>query len=758
MPILEVLPETGNEQRVTAAERMRLFLMINSFETGGSECQFVSLSKSLNAEQFDLSLGCIQTKGPLRDLFGEVPRFKLGGSVYGWRSWRSRWLLSRHLCEKQIEIAHSFDFYTNLSLIPAARWAGVPVVIGSQRQLGDLLSPAQRKAQMAAFRWTDAVVCNSRAAAGKLKESGFPETKLRIIGNALLPEAFAETEPLLPRRPGVVRIGMIARMNARHKNHSEFLQAAAQIHSWCSEAEFVLAGDGPLRPELETEARALGIADRVIFLGDRRDIPAVLASIDIMIVPSDSESLSNVVIESMAAGLPVIATRVGGNPELVGDDRGTLVPPRDVEALASAAGELLRSSSARAQMGTNARRFAREHFSADSITREYEGLYTELLSKKVASRQRSTPKDSLKVAIVGPSLRYVGGQSVQADLLLRSWKDDPQLRATFIPVDPPFPSGLRWAAKVPGLRTIVRTPFYLAGLWRGLKNVDVAHIFSASYSSFLVAVVPAWAIAKIRGKQTLINYHSGEARGHLRGSRIARAVLRRTGRVVTPSAYLVDVFREFGLQAAPVPNIVDLSQFTFRIRQPLRPHLVCTRGFHPYYCLDVVVKAFALVKQEFPEATLDLVGGGPLENEIRQLVSDLKLDGVKFCGVASRNDIGRYYDRADIFINASRLDNMPVSVLEAFASGTPVISTEPEGMRYLVEHGRTGLLSEVGDAEALAKNVKRVLCDPQLASTLSVNALEELQRYHWGKVREQWLEVYRSRVPAKVSTEKRAAV
>ena len=367
----------------------------------------------------------------------------------------------------------------------------------------------------------------------------------------------------------------------------------------------------------------------------------------------------------------------------------------------------------------------------------------------------SSPRP-LRVAIVAPSLRYVGGQSVQADLLLQHWKHDPDVRASFIPVDPLFPAGLGWVLGIPGLRTIVRTPFYLAGLWRGLRDIDVAHIFSASFSSFLVAVLPAWLIARMRGKKTLINYHSGEARNHLKGSWLARTVLKRASRVVTPSGYLVDVFREFGLSAEAVPNIVDFTQFSYRERKPLRPHLVSTRGFHPYYCIDVVIKGFAEVKKAFPDAQLDLVGKGPLEAEIRRLVSELKLSGVNFCGVASRQEIGKFYDQADIFINASRLDNMPVSVLEAFASGTPVISTSPEGMRYLVEDGRTGLLCEPGDFVALAEHVLRVLRDPRLASSLSSNAVEELRRYRWEAVREQWLTVYRALVQTRTSVGARA--
>jgi glycosyltransferase involved in cell wall biosynthesis len=122
----------------------------------------------------------------------------------------------------------------------------------------------------------------------------------------------------------------------------------------------------------------------------------------------------------------------------------------------------------------------------------------------------------------------------------------------------------------------------------------------------------------------------------------------------------------------------------------------------------------------------------------------LNLFGVKFAGVASRQEIGRFYEEADIFINASSVDNMPVSVLEAFAAGTPVVSTAPESMRYLIEHERTGLLSAPGDAAALAANVTRLLRDPELASRLAANAYEESQRYHWTAVREQWLKVYRS--------------
>jgi glycosyltransferase involved in cell wall biosynthesis len=666
----------------------------------------------------------------------------------------------RCLQELNIAVAHAFDFYTNLTLIPAAKLARVPAVIGSHRQLGDLLTPTQFRSQLMMFRWCDRVVCNSHAAADRLLQAGLPEHKVVVIGNALPPEAFAETSPALARVAGILRIGMIARMNAAYKNHRGFLRAAARISRKLSNVEFLLVGDGPLRLELEREAAELGLQGRVQFLGDRRDIAAVLASVDVSVVPSASESLSNVMLESMAAGVPVVAIDVGGNRELASDGRAMLVAPSDEEALAAELERTLADPQLRSSISRRAREFAKASFSVERIRGQYCSLYAEALASRGKrnglnheAHLESSADSRIRVAFVAPTLHYVGGQAVQADLLVRNWKEDPDVAARFVPVDPRLPYGLGWVERVPFLRTIIREPLYFLTLWQNLKDVDVAHIFSASYSSFLLAPLPAWFVARLRGKRTLVNYRSGECRDHLQRSALARRVLKGTDRLVVPSGHLVDVLREFGLEAQIVPNIVDLSQFRYRLRRPLEPRLVCTRGFHPYYGVDLVVRAFAEVQRSYPEAELDLVGGGVLEGQIRNLVRQLNLSGVNFLGVASRDDIGRFYDGADIFVNASNLDNMPVSVLEAFASGTPVVTTAPEGMRYIVDHERTGLLSEPGDAAALALNIIKVLSDSELAARLAQNAFAELSRYSWKSVREQWLRVYLGLVPRSAKPE-----
>jgi glycosyltransferase involved in cell wall biosynthesis len=215
----------------------------------------------------------------------------------------------------------------------------------------------------------------------------------------------------------------------------------------------------------------------------------------------------------------------------------------------------------------------------------------------------------LRVAIVAPSLRILGGQAVQADRLLRSWHDDPDVEAWLVPHNPLPPRFLRRALDVKYLRTIVTEGTYGPLLVRELARADVVHVFSASYSSFLLAPLPAILVANMLGRPVVLNYRSGEAPDHLARSAIARAALRRAARIVVPSAFLVSVMARFRLAATIVPNVVDLDRFAFTLRDSLRPRLVSTRNLEPLYNVACTLRAFRIVQDRFPNATLTLVGG-----------------------------------------------------------------------------------------------------------------------------------------------------
>lgn len=360
-----------------------VFLMTNTLETGGSERQFVTIANALDREKFRVSLGCLSPIGPLRGDIQSIGQFPAGGSLFGLRSWLSRLALARFLRRQRIAVAHAFDFYSNLMLVPAAKLAGVPVVLGSHRQIGDLLTARQFQAQNAAFRLCDRIVCNSAAAARRLEQGGISRRKLIVIPNGLPDELFAATPPALPREPNMVRIGMISRMNHPVKRHDLFLRVAARLARRFPQLQFVLVGDGPLRAGLEALVAHLELTDRVHFLSDRRDIPAVLASLDITVLPSSSESLSNVILESMAAGVPVVAARVGGNPEVVEDGKtGFLFNLGDEEDFAALLETLALQAELRQKFGSAARERARTECSIARVRDRYQELYRGLLEEK----------------------------------------------------------------------------------------------------------------------------------------------------------------------------------------------------------------------------------------------------------------------------------------------------------------------------------------------------------------------------------------
>jgi L-malate glycosyltransferase len=358
-------------------------------------------------------------------------------------------------------------------------------------------------------------------------------------------------------------------------------------------------------------------------------------------------------------------------------------------------------------------------------------------------------KSRLRVAIVAPSLRILGGQSVQADRLVRAWRGDPDVEAWLVPVDP-LPRGpLRYGLRIKYLRTFITQLAYLPSLPRELRRADLVHVFSASYWSFLLAPLPAVLVAKVFGKPVVMNYRSGEAPDHLRRSAIARAILRHADRNVVESRFLRDVFAPYGIDAEMIPNIVDVDRFAYRVRDPLRPRMLSTRSFEGLYNVACTLRAFAVVRREFPEATLTLVGGGAEEASLRALAAELGLrDGVDvmFVGRVPSEDMWRYYANADIYLQTPEIDNMPVSVQEAFASGCVVVSTNAGGVPAILTDEVDGLLVPRGDHERAAAQIIRLLRDPSFARALASRARKNCEHYRWEALRTQWLSLYRRTV------------
>jgi glycosyltransferase involved in cell wall biosynthesis len=349
-----------------------------------------------------------------------------------------------------------------------------------------------------------------------------------------------------------------------------------------------------------------------------------------------------------------------------------------------------------------------------------------------------------RIALIAASLDIVGGQGVQARALTERLQAE-GYEVRFIPINPRFPRGLRWVRWYPYLRTLLNQLLYVPSL-RHLRHADVAHVFSASYWSFLLAPVPALVAARLAGKRVLLHYHSGEADDHLaRWGVLVHPWLRLADEIVVPSEYLRGVFARHGYRVRVIRNIIETSRFRYRERDVLSPRLLSTRNFERHYGVDNTLEAFALLKAWYPGATLTIAGWGSGERRLRQLAASLGTDGIRFVGRVEPRAIPALYAEADIFMNSSLVDNQPVSVLEAFASGLPVVSTGIGDISAMVRDGETGLIVPPGDPAAMAKAVGALLEDPEQALGIARRARREVEKYTWSQVREEWASVYRGR-------------
>jgi glycosyltransferase involved in cell wall biosynthesis len=284
-------------------------------------------------------------------------------------------------------------------------------------------------------------------------------------------------------------------------------------------------------------------------------------------------------------------------------------------------------------------------------------------------------------------------------------------------------------------------------LWRGMGQAQVVHVFANSGWAWHLLAAPALAIARLRGVPAIVNYRGGQADEFFAAA--PRHVLRAlTGAVlrVTPSPFLVRVFARHGLTAEVVPNIIDLSRFRPRALGDFgdAPCLVVARNLEPIYDIPTALRAFVAVREHYPRARLTVAGSGPERERLQALALQLGLgDAVRFTGRVEHADMPALYAQADCALNPSTVDNMPNSVLEAFASGVPVVSTDVGGVPDIVTHGVSGLLVPAGDAPGMAREVLHLLGDRQLAGRLASAGVVQVQAYGWPQVRQQWLAAYR---------------
>jgi L-malate glycosyltransferase len=373
--------------------------LIGSFNQGGSERQAVQLARLLHEDgRYRVHVACMDGRGVLRDEIeglglDEIPEYRLT-SFYNWNAMLQVRRFARLLREREIDIVHTHDFYTNVFGMAAARLARVPVRIASRRETTGWRTGAQKAVERFAYRFAHAIVANSEAVRRQLSTEGVSSDKVVTIYNGL------DFRRVTPRedRERVAELGLpsgisgpfvtiLANLRNEVKDHATFLRAASRVHKMIPEAHFILAGEGELITANRALAASLGLGATAHFIGRCELVAELLALSDACVLSSKAEGFSNSILEYMAAGRPVVTTEAGGAREAVIDgESGFVVPTGDDEAMADRITRLLQDKDRARAMGARGRQIVERSFSCDAQLDRTTALYDLLLPVTTSPR------------------------------------------------------------------------------------------------------------------------------------------------------------------------------------------------------------------------------------------------------------------------------------------------------------------------------------------------------------------------------------
>lgn len=378
---------------VNSTPQIPVAVFLTAFEPGGTERQMTELIRRLDPQRYRVHVACFRREGAwlprVIDRAASVVEFPIRG--FARPATLIQLLRFARWCRRErIRVVQACDFYANAFALPGAFAGGVPVRIGSRRELVTDKTPAQIRLQRWAYRFATRVVANSPAAIQVLESEDVPLSKLMLIPNGLDGNAYRER----PSRSSLSRVIMVANLRPE-KNHETLITAASALAATHPGLRYQMVGDGSRRRELQQLAAARGVAHLFEFSGHREDVPALLAEADLFVLPSRSEAFPNSAIEAMAAGLPVVAGAVGGLLDLIAPGRtGLLVDPVDAAALAASIRSLVDDPARARAMGTAARADVLSRYSFERMV----GAFSDLYDHELQAR-RSVPARAAQAGI-----------------------------------------------------------------------------------------------------------------------------------------------------------------------------------------------------------------------------------------------------------------------------------------------------------------------------------------------------------------------
>ena len=733
--------------------------VVNGLGVSGKVKTLVELAARLDRRRFDPAIWCMDERGIMAadaeaagvtvEVLERKPRLDPALTIR----------MGRRLRAERVAIVHAVNPPAMLYAGLAGRQARVPVLVGAlsafacltpdtirdmggERQPLTSATPSNRlRNRIASHLMHRIVVVSESLGRGFAGYNGIRREKFVTLGYAVDVHGLSRGARLADRNriraeltagPADPVIGTVAQLIPR-KDLGTLLEAFARLVARHPNALLVTAGDGPLRDELGAQAQRLGIAARTRFLGHRQDVASVLAAMDIFVLSSAFEPYGLAVLEAMAAGLPIVATNVGEMSEILGQGAlGVLVPSRDAKAMAQALGRLLDDGDLAHRLATAVGTHVREHHSIEGMVNRYESLYMTLLEERAGRhggmewRAVSSPGTRRPAApeigvlhVVG-TLEFGGLENVAIDLAAHT---PPPYRPSICVLG--AGGGLLKRAEGLGLKCHVMDkrpgrdyllPLRIARLVRQ-ERVRVVHTHNVG--AHLYGLLGG----RLAGGQSIITTRHGSEYGGRKAG--APWMWRRTDRVVAVSEDTRQRLLEWCAvapeQVVVIPNGIDLRPYHEQHdRQGVRREMGWGDGdlilgtvarLSPEKAQDLLIRAFARAMPDGRRGRLVLVGDGPSRKELEALVSALGVKGrVDFLGF--RRDVPALLSGMDLFVLPSRMEGMALTLIEAMASGLPVVATDVGGSHEVVADGKTGVLVPAEDPEALAGALRTLLLDP----------------------------------------------
>jgi len=716
--------------------------------TGGAEKQIFELAKRLDKNKFDvtvISLDCLGQTSPEwftsvgchYHRFRVVRIYGLSGLIQGFRFYQ-------YLKKEKTDIVQTYHFSSDIWATFWAKLAGVRKIISNRRDMGYWRKPWHIYTYRCINRWVNTIVVVSNSIRDMVQSTeGESLEKIKVIYNGVELTLNPATPSINELKDNIV-IMHVASLSPI-KGHIFLLKAFKKTLQQFKNIKLVLIGEDMLNGSLQHQVLDMGLSNDVLFLGERKDVTSLLTIADICVLPSLSEGMSNSILEYMAAAKPVIATKVGGNPELIQDGfNGLLIEKENVEQLSQALVELIKDKEKRKNFGQNGLSLVKSKFTMEVMLTQYQELYE---------------NGNIKVLHLVSSGGFFGAERVILNLasqqnsgLVTGWvgainnKHNPHLEI----ID---------AAQKSGFKNVIfdsNSPIDLnliSSIKKFLKENKIDILHTHNYKSDITGFL-ATLNTKVKWVATMHGWTSTDPKIRWYES-LDRFVLKFARKIICVSANNSERLLKQGvdqIKVAIIDNGINVAKFDLiRSNQNLKTALgidnkdivVCIVGrLSKEKGHKILLKAISSIIPQYPNLKCLVVGDGPLMTNLQELSESLRISRhLIFTG--NRQDVADIYKICDILVNASYTEGLPMTILEAMAAKVTVIATKVGAVPQVIRNGESGVLLEAGDPDTLSQAIISLIKDAQKRTTMAQHAYNDVcSQYGEQRMAENYKNLY----------------